>query len=156
MTRCSRHWYIKMLFNSYPESYYNISQANKHKSPPAGVQRDIRTGLFLFWSHLNNSDNIFCGTSYFLVNENLLGVPERVQHNVIIIYVILSRWRYTEESFILFNMFAKSILLFFCRSAAASITQRAAALCLSSLLRLRFPDVLYIKPCTLKNQASCI
>lgn len=54
--------------------------------------------------------------SYFLVSKNLLGLLERVQHNVIIIYVILSRWRYTSESFILLNMFAKSILLFFCRS----------------------------------------
>lgn len=72
--------------------------------------------FILFQTQFNNSDNIFCETSYFLVNKNLLGLLERVQHNVIIIYVILSRWRYTSGSFILLNMFAKSILLFFCRS----------------------------------------
>lgn len=72
---------------------------------------------FKFYSFFKSFlDNIFCEMSYFLVNKNLLGLLERVQHNVIIIYVILSRWRYTSESFILLNMFAKSILLFFCRS----------------------------------------
>lgn len=86
-----------------------------------------------FRTHRNNSDSIFCGTSYFLVNKNLLGLLERVQHNVIIIYVILSRWRYTSESFILLNMFAKSILLFFCRSAVEHLSRSVRALSRSAL-----------------------
>lgn len=57
----------------------------------SGVTLEEFQLLFYFETHLNNTDNIFCETSYFLVNKNLLGLLERVQHNVIIIYVILSR-----------------------------------------------------------------
>lgn len=100
----------------YKDSYVgNKQQKDSVRCSTAGWHRKIPT-LILFRTHLNNSDNIFCETSYFLVNKNLLGLLERVQHYVIIIYVILSRWRYTSGSFILLNMFAKSILLFFCRS----------------------------------------
>lgn len=109
-------------FNLFTPSLYKASyvsnkqQKGSVRCSTAGWHTEKFQHFILFRTHLNNSDNIFCETSYFLVNKNLLGLLERVQHNVIIIYVILSRWRYTSGSFILLNMFAKSILLFFCRS----------------------------------------
>lgn len=101
----------------YKASYVgNKQQKDSVRCSTAGWHIEKFQHFILFRTHLNNLNNIFCETSYFLVNKNLLGLLERVQHNVIIIYVILSRWRYTSGSFILLNMFAKSILLFFCRS----------------------------------------
>lgn len=68
----------------------NIQQKDNNTLYNSGVALEIFKHIY-FELILIFRTIYFCETSYFLVNKNLLGLLERVQHNVIIIYVILSR-----------------------------------------------------------------